>query len=85
MFMLRGFEFTHEAVREWEERFVPLLAEHIRRKRMGQVGCRWYVDETYIKVKGNWCYQTTPMRVPKLDVFRKTARVNHKRSFGLRI
>ena len=25
MFLLRGFEFTHEAVREWEERFAPLL------------------------------------------------------------
>ena len=27
MFLLRGWEFTHEAVREWEERFAPLLAE----------------------------------------------------------
>src|SRR3982750_1155336 len=33
MFLLRGFEFTHEAVREWEERFAPLLTEQIRRKR----------------------------------------------------
>ncbi len=56
MYLLRGFEFTHEAVREWEERFAPLLAEHIRRKRKGKVGRRWYVDETYLKVKGKWCY-----------------------------
>src|SRR3954454_3853952 len=56
MFLLRGFEFTHEAVREWEERFAPLLAEHLRRKRKGKVGQRWYVDETYVKVKGRWCY-----------------------------
>ncbi len=56
MFLLRGFEFTHEAVREWEERFAPLLAEHIRRKRKGKMGRRWYVDETYLKVKGKWCY-----------------------------
>src|SRR5689334_25441581 len=56
MFLLRGFEFTHEAVREWEERFAPLLADRIRRKRKGKVGRRWYVDETYIKVKGKWCY-----------------------------
>ena len=47
MFLLRGFEFTHEAVRDWEERFAPLLAEHIRRKRKGRVGGRWYVDETF--------------------------------------
>ncbi len=38
MFLLRGFEFTHEAVREWEERFAPLLAQHIRRKRKGKWG-----------------------------------------------
>src|SRR4029453_1601817 len=56
MFLLRGFEFTHEAVREWEERFASLLAEHVRGKRRGKVGRRWYVDETYVKVKGKWCY-----------------------------
>jgi putative transposase len=56
MYLLRGFEFTHEAVREWEERFAPLLAEHLRRKRKGKAGRRWYVDETYLKVKGKWCY-----------------------------
>jgi putative transposase len=56
MYLLRGFEFTHEAVREWEERFAPLLTEQIRRKRKGKVGQRWYVDETYLKVKGKWCY-----------------------------
>ena len=56
MFLMRGYEFTHETVREWEERFAPLLAEHLRRKRKGKVGRRWYVDETYVKVKGKWCY-----------------------------
>ncbi len=56
MFLLRGWEFTHEAVREWEERFAPLIAEQLRRKRKGKVGRRWYVDETYVKVKGKWCY-----------------------------
>src|SRR5262245_52670804 len=56
MFLLRGWEFTHEAVREWEERFAPLLIKHLRCKRKGKVGRRWYVDETYLKVKGKWCY-----------------------------
>jgi putative transposase len=27
MFVERGFVFTHEAVREWEARFAPLLAD----------------------------------------------------------
>ena len=54
MFLLRGFQFTHEAVRDWEARFAPLLAEQLRRRRKGKIGCRWYVDETYPKVKGKW-------------------------------
>src|SRR5918995_5739761 len=30
MFLARGFVFTHETVREWEERFAPLLTQHLR-------------------------------------------------------
>src|SRR5438309_10357062 len=45
LFLLRGFQFTHEAAREWEERFAPLLTEQLRRKRSGKIGRRWYVDE----------------------------------------
>ena len=56
MFLERGFAFTHEAVRDWEARFAPLVADKLRAKRKGQVGRSWYVDETYIKVAGKWKY-----------------------------
>ena len=56
MFLERGFVFTHEAVREWEERFAPLLTERLRTRRRGKAGRSWYVDETYIKVHGRWRY-----------------------------
>jgi len=56
MFVERGFEFTHEAVREWEARFASLIADHLRTRRRGQAGRSWYVDETYVNVKGKWCY-----------------------------
>ncbi len=56
MFLPRGFVFTHEAVREWEARCAPLLSEQLRAKRHGQAGASWYVDETYVKVHGTWCY-----------------------------
>ena len=56
MFLERGFVFTHEAAREWEARFAPLLTERLRAKRSGQAGRSWYVDETYVKVNGAWCY-----------------------------
>ena len=41
MFLIRGYAFTHEAVREWEERFAPLLSAHLKAKRRGQVGKSW--------------------------------------------
>ena len=34
---------------------VTALAEDLRRRR-GKAGRSWYVDETYIKVDGRWCY-----------------------------
>ncbi len=52
----RGYVLTHETVRDWEARFAPLLAERLRRKRRGRVGVSWYIDETYVKVGGRWCY-----------------------------
>ena len=49
--------FTHDPVRDSEERFAPIFAQQLRAQRnLGQVGASWYVDETYIKVKGKWCY-----------------------------
>jgi hypothetical protein len=56
MFLERGFEFTHEAVRDWEARFAPLIADCLRAKRRGQAGRSRCVDETYVRVKGRWCY-----------------------------
>ena len=56
MLLERGFVFTHEAVREWEARFAPLLADQLRAKRKSQGGRSWYVDETSIKVNGQWWY-----------------------------
>ena len=58
MFLERGFEFTHEAVRDREARFAPMLTDVLRRERHGVIGPSWYVDETYVKVSGRWCYLT---------------------------
>jgi len=56
LFLLRGFRFTHEAVREWDERFTRLFADQLRAKRKGTIGQVWHVDETYLKIKGQWGY-----------------------------
>ena len=46
MFLIRGIVFTHEAVRDWEARLAPLLAEGLRKRRAGKAGRCWHVDET---------------------------------------
>jgi putative transposase len=56
MFLIRGIVFSHEAVRDWEAKLTPALAEGLRRRRRGKAGRSWYVDETYIKVHGQWRY-----------------------------
>ncbi len=56
MFLIRGIVFSHEAVRDWETKLTPALADNLRRRRRGKAGRSWYVDETYIKVHGQWRY-----------------------------
>ena len=50
--LIRGIVFSHEAVRDWEAKLTPALAESLRRRRRGKADQSWYVDETYIKVHG---------------------------------
>src|SRR3712207_7678827 len=59
MFLQRGIVFSHEAVRKWEAKLAPVLAGELRRRRRGKGGAgrrSWFVDETYLKVRGRWCY-----------------------------
>jgi putative transposase len=54
--LLRGLVFSHEAIRDWEAKLAPLLTDALRQRRKGKAGRSWYVDETYIKVAGQWQY-----------------------------
>ncbi len=56
LLLQRGYEVTHETIREWEFRFAPLLADRLRAKRRRRAGDSWYLDETYVKVAGRWYY-----------------------------
>ncbi len=59
MSLERGIVFSHEAVRDWEAKLAPRLADELRRHRHGKGGARgrcWHVDETYLKVGGRWAY-----------------------------
>ena len=51
----RGFEVDHSTVHRWVIKLVPLF-EKTFRKHKRPVGKSWRMDETYIKVKGEWKY-----------------------------
>jgi hypothetical protein len=56
---LAGIEISHEAVRDWEAKLLPAVGVALRKRRQGTrrgAGVRWYIDETYLKVRGRWCY-----------------------------
>jgi putative transposase len=56
----RGIEICHEPVRYWWNRFGPIFAAEIRRKRVdGMSQCRkwkWHLDEMYVKINGAMHY-----------------------------
>jgi transposase-like protein len=52
MFLTRGFTFTRETVRAWEERCAPLLTAPLQANRRGKAGHTWHGDETNVKGEG---------------------------------
>lgn len=55
MMQERGVFVDHSSINRWAIRFLPLL-EKVFRKHQRPVGWSWRMDETYIKVKGDWKY-----------------------------
>ena len=51
----RGFEVDHSTVHRWVIKLVPLF-EKAFRKHKRPVGRSWRMDETYVKVSGDWKY-----------------------------
>ncbi|WP_428979166.1 IS6 family transposase [Flavobacterium cupriresistens] len=50
-----GIQVDHSTIQRWLFKFTPLIESQMR-KRKGRVGASWRMDETYIKIKGIWCY-----------------------------
>ncbi len=52
----RGIEISQETVRYWWNRFGPMFAAELRRKRVDRMrGCkqwRWHLDEVFVKING---------------------------------
>src|SRR5271163_4814851 len=55
-----GIDISHETVRFWWNRFGPMFAAEIRKRRVAQmrgfIQWRWHLDEVFVKVNGKLCY-----------------------------
>lgn len=58
----RGIEISHETVRYWWNRFGPLFAAEIRKRRVESMKSsrwKWHLDEMFVKINGErhylWC------------------------------
>jgi transposase-like protein len=51
----RGISVDHSTVHRWALKLLPVLEKAFRRHKR-PLGSSWRVDETYIKVKGQWKY-----------------------------
>ena len=51
----RGVELDHATIHRWVIKYSPLLEEAFHRRKRPVWGS-WRMDETYIKVKGEWRY-----------------------------
>ena len=56
----RGIDICHETVRLWWNRFGPIFAGEIRRKRVQHMRAythwKWHLDEVYVKINGKMRY-----------------------------
>jgi putative transposase len=56
----RGVDICHETVRYWWNRFGPIFANEIRKKRLHPVpnhsNWKWHLDEVFVKINGETHY-----------------------------
>ena len=51
----RGVSVDHSTLNRWVRKYAPEIEKQFRR-RQRPVGTSWRMDETYVKVKGQWKY-----------------------------
>src|ERR1700734_2946675 len=60
LFAERGIDISHETIRFWWNRFGPMFAAEIRKKRVAHLRrlpqWRWHLDEVFVKINGRLCY-----------------------------
>jgi putative transposase len=56
----RGIDVCHETVRKWVDRFGPMFASEIRRRRVNHMRqfthWKWHLDEVFVRINGKQKY-----------------------------
>ena len=56
----RGIDISHDTIRFWWNRFGPLFAAEIRKRRVQQLrshsNWQWHLDEAFVKINGERHY-----------------------------
>jgi putative transposase len=50
----RRLKVDHSSINRWVMKYAPLLKKAFRKRHKRPVGVSWRMDETYLKVKGQW-------------------------------
>ena len=79
----RGVVVDHSTIHRWAIKMLPALTA-ICRRRKRPVGTSWRMDETYIKVAGQWKYLYRAVDKTGNTVFRTTRSCFYACSFIIR-
>ena len=74
----RGVTVHHSTVYRWVQEYAPILYQ-IWKQKHKKAYYKWHVDETYIKIKGKWCYLYRAIDADghTLDIWLRKQRDNH--------
>ncbi|HHB0225204.1 TPA: IS6 family transposase, partial [Staphylococcus aureus] len=74
----RGVNVHHSTVYRWVQEYAPILYQ-IWKKKHKKAYYKWHIDETYIKIKGKWCYLYSAINADgyTLDIWVRKQRDNH--------
>ena len=52
----RGVSVDHSTIYRWVQRYAPEIEKRLRWQWRRPASTSWRIDETYVKVRGQWAY-----------------------------